>query len=586
MTDENDKKPGKLTLNTGKLSLNKKVDSGSLRQNYMSRSNNVTVEVKKSASTMFSSTKSDTNTGSLTNSEFSKRLDIIRKASHQAELAEKASLVDNSLIGSLSDFGIERVEENSLENEDVIINSDEDDNKNLSKKHSHFTKVEEDTEAVDELKKNYSKTPATKNKIEEPKKLKKADIFHMLDADDSDAPMRTRSLASIKRAKAKEKRKAQEQIPQEKVYREVVLPEVITVSDLALRMTERVSDVIRELMKLGIIASASQSIDADTAEIVATGFGHTVKRIQESDVENILQVEEDKPEALKPRSPVVTVMGHVDHGKTSLLDALKLTDVVAGEAGGITQHIGAYKVHLANHKSITFIDTPGHEAFTEMRTRGAKVTDIVILVVAADDGIKAQTVEAINHAKAANVPIIVAVNKMDKPDADLNRVKNELLQYELVSEDLGGDVIVVPVSALKRQNLDKLEEAILLIAEMADLKANYETSASGTVIESKIDKGKGVIATILVQRGTLKVGDLVVAGGTSGRVRLISNDKGTSISKAGPSDPVEIYGLEVSPLAGDQFDVVKTEKNKHVILLNIDYVKRKKRRYLLLKEVV
>jgi len=562
MTDDKENKPQKLTLN--KLSLGKKPDSNALRQNYVSRTNNVTVEVKKSKiAPTFMSNKGDASAGQLTTTEFSKRLDVIRRASvvvDQQESEEQEDVeIEGGVVGTLSDFGIEKIEKIEIVetvDEDSVKNETQDHNvKHTAKKHPSFI----DEEEVDTDKKTDSKVPATK-KLEEPKKLKKSDIFHMLDADDGDAPIRTRSLASIRRAKAKEKRKMQEQLPQEKVYREVILPEVISVSDLAARMTERVADVIREIMKLGIIASANQVIDADTAEIIATGFGHTVKRIQESDVENILQAEIDVPENLTNRAPVVTVMGHVDHGKTSLLDALKSTDVVGGEAGGITQHIGAYRVNLANGKAITFIDTPGHEAFTEMRTRGTKVTDIVVLVVAADDGIKAQTIEAINHAKAANVPIIVAINKIDKPDADINRVKNELLQYELISEDLGGDVIVVPVSALKHQNLDKLEEAILLLAEMGDLKANYKAAASGAVIESKIDKGKGVIATVLVQRGTLKVGDLIVAGESFGRIKRMANDKGIDVLEAYPSEPIEVFGLDSAPFAGDQFDVVQTEK--------------------------
>jgi translation initiation factor IF-2 len=313
-------------------------------------------------------------------------------------------------------------------------------------------------------------------------------------------------------------------------------------------------------MKLGVMATANQSIDADTAELVVTTFGHSAKRVQESDVENILNNEEDKPEDLKTRAPIVTVMGHVDHGKTSLLDALKSTDIAAGEAGGITQHIGAYSVTMSDNRMITFIDTPGHEAFTEMRTRGAKVTDIVVLVVAADDGIKAQTIEAISHAKAAGVPIIVAINKIDKPDANIEKVKNELLQYELVPEDLGGDIVVVPVSAKARTNLDKLEEAILLVAEIEDLKANPNSIASGVVIESRIDKGEGVVVSILVQRGTLKNGDLIVAGRSYGRVKKMNNDKGKSVAEAGPSYVVEVFGLNDAPSAGDLFNAVMTEK--------------------------
>jgi len=427
--------------------------------------------------------------------------------------------------------------------------------------HAKPAKVEDafDDDAIAAKKLADNKALNAKAKLEEPKKLHKSEILHMLDSDDGSAG-KTRSLASIKRAREKERRKMQSQIPQEKVYREVIVPDTITVGELAARMTERAADVIRELMKLGIIANANQDIDADTAELIVGTFGHTMKRASDSDVENILQNPVDSLGSLKPRAPVVTVMGHVDHGKTSLLDALKSTDVVAGEAGGITQHIGAYRVKLENGSAITFIDTPGHAAFTEMRTRGAKVTDIVVLVVAADDGIKAQTIEAISHAKAANVPIIVAINKIDKPGADIERVKTELLQHELVPEEFGGDIVVVPVSALKRLNLDKLEESILLVAEMLDLKANPDALASGAVVESKIDKGKGVIATVLVQRGSLRVGDLVVAGTAFGRIKRMINDKGHTVLIATPSEPVEIIGLDSVPSSGDRMDVVQTER--------------------------
>jgi translation initiation factor IF-2 len=336
-------------------------------------------------------------------------------------------------------------------------------------------------------------------------------------------------------------------------------------------MSERAADVTRELMKLGVMATSTQSIDADTAEIIATGFGHTVKRYKESDIENSL-IDSEELQDLKPRAPIVTVMGHVDHGKTSLLDALRVTDVAASEAGGITQHIGAYTVTMRDGKMITFIDTPGHEAFTEMRTRGARVTDIVILVVAADDGIKAQTIEAINHAKAAEVPVIVAINKIDKPDADIDRVKNELLQHNLLSEEYGGDVMVVGVSAKQKINLDKLEEAILLLAEMQDLKTNYNAQAAGVVIESKVDSNKGVIATVIIQKGTLHKSDLIIAGKSFGRVKRICNDKGRTIESAGPSLAVELYGFDMPPSAGDIFNVVQTDKQARDI---IDYRARK-----------
>ena len=374
---------------------------------------------------------------------------------------------------------------------------------------------------------------------------------------------RVRSLASVRRQREKAKRAemGMGSGSQEKFVREVVVPEAITVQELANRMAERAVDVVKSLMKMGTMVTVNQSIDADTAELIVSEFGHKVKRVTEGDVENVLSEDgQDAPETLKARAPVVTIMGHVDHGKTSLLDALRKTDVVAGEAGGITQHIGAYQVTLGDDDKITFLDTPGHEAFTAMRARGAKVTDIVVLVVAADDGIMAQTKEAISHAKAAQVPIIVAVNKIDKQGADVNRVKTELMSYELVPEEFGGEVIVVPVSAKTGEGLDKLQEAILLQAEVLELKANPDRQASGAVVEARIDKGRGVIATLLVQRGTLHVGDIVVAGAAYGRVRAISDDKGRGIESAGPSLPVEILGLAIAPEAGDGFDVVENEK--------------------------
>ncbi len=417
------------------------------------------------------------------------------------------------------------------------------------------------------------KEAAVKPKTSEPKKMKKADIFNMMD-DSGNIRERTRSLASLKRARAKERRKNEAPVKVEKVYREVTLPEVITVAELASRMTERAADVTRELMKLGVMATSNQSIDADTAELIIEGFGHSVKRVKDSDIENVLIDKNDNPEHAVARAPIVTVMGHVDHGKTSLLDALKSTDVAADEAGGITQHIGAYSVTMSDDRMITFIDTPGHEAFTEMRTRGAKATDIVVLVVAADDGIKAQTIEAISHAKAADVPIIVAINKIDKPGADIEKVKNELLSYELVPEDLGGDVITVGVSAKQRTNLDKLEESILLIAEMQELKANPKAVAKGVVIESRVDSSKGVITTIIVQTGTLLKGDIIMAGTTHGRIKRMCNDKGRSIQEAGPSVAVEIYGLANAPMAGDVINVVESEKQARDI---IDYRIKKQR---------
>ena len=326
-------------------------------------------------------------------------------------------------------------------------------------------------------------------------------------------------------------------------------------------MAERTVDVIKVLMKLGMMVTAPQSIDADTAELVVSEFGHKFKRVTEGDVENVLTSDDHEDEAnLQSRPPVVTIMGHVDHGKTSLLDALRKTDVAAKEAGGITQHIGAYQVLVEGGQKVTFLDTPGHEAFTAMRARGAKITDIVVLVVAADDGIMEQTKEAISHAKAAEVPIVVAVNKIDKPGADSSRVKNELMQYGLIPEEFGGDTIVIEVSAKTGQNLDKLVESLLLQAEVLELKANPDRAAAGVVVEAKLDPGKGVVTTILIQKGTLRVGDIVVAGAAYGKVRSIVDDKNAALKEAFPGMPVVILGLSQAPDAGDSFSVVESEK--------------------------
>ena len=375
------------------------------------------------------------------------------------------------------------------------------------------------------------------------------------DEDDS----RARSLAALRRAREKEKRAHMAAGPAQKQVRDVVVPEAITVQELANRMAERGADLVKALFKMGMPVTLTQTIDQDTAELLVTEFGHNVKRVSEADVEIGIGGEEDPAETLKPRPPVVTIMGHVDHGKTSLLDAIRGADVVAHEAGGITQHIGAYQVTLADKSKVTFLDTPGHEAFTEMRARGANVTDIVILVVAADDGLKPQTIEAINHTKAAGVPMIVAINKVDKPDAKPQKVREELLQHEVIVEQMGGDVQDVEVSAVKKTNLDKLLEAIQLQAEILELKANPDRQAEGTVIEAKLDKGRGPLATVLVQRGTLRVGDVFVAGASSGKVRAMIDDKGRQVKEAGPSVPVEVLGLSAVPSAGDPFTVVENE---------------------------
>ena len=379
---------------------------------------------------------------------------------------------------------------------------------------------------------------------------------------------RVRSLASVRRQRERERRQAElERLrsDQVKVVRDVILPDTITVQELANRMAARAPEVIKALMKLGVMATITQTLDADTAELVVQEFGHRARRVSEADVELGLEGDVDTDDQRVPRPPVVTIMGHVDHGKTSLLDALRATDVAAGEAGGITQHIGAYQVQMPSGDRITFIDTPGHEAFTAMRARGASVTDIVVLVVAADDGVMPQTIEAIRHAKAANAPIIVAINKMDKPDANPDRVRQELLSHEIVVEAMGGETQDVEVSALKKTGLDKLEEAILLQAEILDLRANPSRTAEGSVIESRLDRGRGPVATVLVQNGTLNQGDIVVAGAEWGRVRAMLDDKGRQLQSAGPSTPVEILGLSNAPSAGEPIVVVESESRAREI---------------------
>jgi translation initiation factor IF-2 len=397
--------------------------------------------------------------------------------------------------------------------------------------------------------------PKTTHKPGPQKERGRLTVVTALNADD----VRERSIASFRRRTQRLKGHASNE-PKEKLIREVTIPEAITIQELANRMSERAVDVIRMLMKQGAMHKITDVIDADTAQLIAEELGHTVKRVAASDVEEGLFDVVDDSTDTEPRSPVVTVMGHVDHGKTSLLDALRHANVVSGEAGGITQHIGAYQVSSPETgKKITFIDTPGHAAFTAMRARGAKVTDIVVLVVAADDGVMPQTVEAINHAKAARVPIIVAINKIDKPDARPERVRTELLQHEVQVESFGGEVVDVEVSAKNKTNLDKLLEMIALQAEILDLKTNSARPAEGTVIEAKLDRGRGPVATVLVQRGTLRVGDIIVAGAEMGRVRALISDQGDTVHEAGPSVPVEVLGFNGPPEAGDRLAVVENE---------------------------
>lgn len=406
--------------------------------------------------------------------------------------------------------------------------------------------------------------PAAPKKSGDSRRSGRIDVRAAIEGDDD----KTRSLASVRRQRDRERRQAELErlrADQVRVVRDVILPESISVAELANRMALRQAEVVKALMKMGVMATPTQLIDADTAELVISEFGHRVRRVAESDVELGIEGVDDREDELQPRAPVVTVMGHVDHGKTSLLDALRTTDVAAGEAGGITQHIGAYQVTLASGAKITFVDTPGHEAFTSMRARGASVTDVVVLVVAADDGVMPQTIEAIKHAKAADAPIIVAINKIDKPGANPDRVRQALLSHEIVVEALGGDVQDIEVSALKRTGLDKLEEAILLQAEVLDLKANPNRVAEGSVIESRLDRGRGPVATVLVQKGTLNRSDIVVAGAEWGRVRAMLDDKGRQLKDAGPSMPVELLGITGVPGAGEPFVVVENENRAREI---------------------
>ncbi len=600
MTDSNDnaKKDTLKVTNPGRLQLTKTVESGKVKQNFThGRSKSVTVEVRKTRTFAQGSTGGgmvevkqnaggftgrnaagdDESMRHLTQEERQVRLKVLKLAEEQmkaeAELAAQRREEEKHLRALKGESStVEEKEKKS----DVVIPAA-----------SGIVKPNKPEPLVSEAKAQQSVPSAPSHKgnnkplhhapaIEEVEQKEKSGKLKLRGGEDRRSSgkitvhqalsnieeQRVRSLASIRRAREKAIKKAMGgAVESEKVIRDVVIPEAISVAELANRMAERTVDVIKTLMKLGIMATATQSIDADTAELVVGEFGHKFKRVTEGDVENVLKTDEqEEEENLLPRPPIVTIMGHVDHGKTSLLDALRRTDVAAKEAGGITQHIGAYQVEVEGGQKVTFLDTPGHEAFTAMRARGAKITDIVVLVVAADDGIMEQTKEAIAHAKAAGVPIVVAVNKIDKPGADSSRVKQELMQYELIPEEFGGETMVVEVSAKTGQNLDKLVETILLQAEVLELKANPNRASAGVVVEAKLDQGKGVVATILVQKGTLKVGDIVVAGAAYGRVRTLVDDKNNTLKEAIPGMPVVILGLSLAPEAGDVFSVVENEK--------------------------
>lgn len=591
MSDDTNNKKDALKLSApNTLSLTKTVESGKVKQNFQrGRSKTVTVEVKKTRTfargaeggAPMVEVKAQASEASkqrmLNQAEREARLRALQHADKEDDalayqvvnptLSFKEGEIDESMTSTATATPMDDVAARNLEK---LKNAPSNTNSRgtvrpdlpgaLKRPLNPARVIDEETTERNNNNNNKKKRNNNEPEVVEYKRAGKMTISQALGIDDG--TMRMRSLSAVKRQRAKVAKKSNV-VPssqQEKFVRDVQIPETITVQELANRMAERAVDVIKELMKLGTIATPQQAIDADTAELIVGVFGHNFKRVSESDVEEHLSQDEDVAEALSHRPPVVTIMGHVDHGKTSLLDALRQTDVVSGEAGGITQHIGAYQIAVPTGQKVTFLDTPGHEAFTAMRARGAKVTDIVVLVVAADDGIMPQTIEAIAHAKAAKVPIIVAINKIDKPGADVNRVKTALMNHELVPEDFGGDVMCVEVSAKAKTNLDKLLDSILVQAEVMDLKANPERRATGSVVEAKIDKGRGVVATILVQRGTLRKGDIVVAGSAYGRVRAMQNDKGLDIDDAAPSLPVEILGLDQAPDAGDEFSVAENEK--------------------------
>ncbi len=618
MTDANDKKTksAPLTLSRPKLELKKTVDVGRVHQSFTAgRSKPVQVEVRKKRSFVtdahgnIQGVKEETNASELLDSEKAHRLKVLKDAiKADEENRIKAEEEARQRAEEEAKRAAQEAERKAKEEAEQKRRAAENPPKETPaapvaapvKKEEHkkpFADKKpaaaqpavspEDAEAAEnrrmktsfkrrEMRDDDSRTHARRGGGEDKWRGGRINMSALMRGDDDEG--RGRSLASIKRAREKERQKMSGPAkPAEKVYREVVIPETITVQELAARMSERGADVVKQLMKMGVMATITQTIDADIAQIIVEEMGHKAKRVNEADVEDNLRDAPDAEESKLPRPPVVTVMGHVDHGKTSLLDNLRSTDVAAHEAGGITQHIGAYQITLENGQKVTFIDTPGHAAFTEMRARGAKVTDIVVLVVAANDGIMPQTIEAITHAKAAGVPIVVAINKIDVPGANPDKVRTDLLSHEVVVESMGGDVLAVEVSAKKRINLDKLVEAILLQAEILDLKANPNHTAEGAIIEAKMEKGRGSVATVLVQRGTLKQGDIFVAGKDWGRVRAMVDERGQRVAEAGPSFPVEVLGFQSTPSAGDDFIVVNDEDRAREVAA---YRQRKEREAL------
>ncbi|MDB9703295.1 translation initiation factor IF-2 [Rhodospirillales bacterium] len=611
---DNGKKPLGL-LKPGRLELNKTVETGQVKQNFShGRSKMVTVEKKKKRTFMadtageMSEVKAGlrgaslteaaaategveapapkpapvvkkpaaSNASNLTDSEREARLKALESARHTPEETQptgrgKPQLSD---IGSVEEV-VPEPEPVETEADIAARKAEEVEAKRLEeerlKQEERETRVAAEVAVAAEEEDKGARKPSKPLKVAEAKKPSTGKVreerrrhgkLTIVEAESfEELEEHRRSLASVKRQRDRDRDKQRELLSEGgKVIRDVVIPETITVQELANRMAERGGLVVKKLMEMGVMATITQSIDADTAELVVQEFGHRLKRVSEADVEDGLTLSVEDAEGTQvPRAPVVTVMGHVDHGKTSLLDALRQTDVANHEAGGITQHIGAYQVTTEGGNLITFIDTPGHAAFTEMRARGAKVTDIVVLCVAADDGIMPQTIEAIHHSKAAGVPMIVAVNKIDKPDSNPDRIKTDLLSHDIQVEDMGGDVLCIPVSALKGTNLDKLLEAILLQAELLDLSSNPDRPAEGVVVESKVEQGRGSVATVLIQRGTMNVGDIFVAGAEWGRVRALNDAHGVKLENAGPSMPAEVLGLNGTPLAGDDVVVVDSE---------------------------
>ena len=577
MTEDKNKKDPVDTPAKKTLSLKSGINPSQIRSGFSTnRSNTVVVETKrKRINRNIENVKSNkVDNKDLTNQEIDARNQAILDSKSNPSVSkpdnyikfnkEKVRTETNPEIKSDA-----KIKE-QLPQDELFLLQENENNKKIKK-----ASDTDDTEILNKLEEDVENKKApnkfTRFRSQEERRQTKLSVTTALD----DTP-RQRSLASIRRRRERERRQHSTPMQIQKISREIILPEAITIQELANRMAERAVDVIKLLMKQGQMSKITDVIDADTAQLIAEELGHTVKRVSEADVEEGLEGIEDNEENLVLRPPVVTIMGHVDHGKTSLLDALRETSVVSNEAGGITQHIGAYQLQTKGANPITFIDTPGHAAFTSMRSRGAKVTDIVVIVVAANDGVMPQTIEAINHSKEANVPIIVAINKIDLEGADPNRVRNELLTHEIIVESLGGDILEVEVSATKKINLDKLLETILLQSEILDLKANPNRTADGVVIESSLDKGKGPIATVLVQRGTLNIGDIVVLGSTWGKVRALSDDNGHPIKEALPSVPTEILGLNGVPEAGDKFTVVNSESRAREIT---EYRQRKTKNY-------